>query len=1295
MVRAAFVCFSRKLVASLAFFVILGASSVAWAFTDAAPQNITDYGASVWQQGEGLPDNALRAILQTRDGYLWAGTKAGLLRFNGVSFETYSARSGQLADSEVRALAEGADGSLYIGTMSGGLTILKDGKFTTLRKKDGLADDIVRALLRSRDGSLWIGTDRGLNRLRGGLLHTFDGKHGLVDPSVRALLEDAQGRIWVGTRKGVFLVDGERLTDKSRDELVRDREVSALSLDASGRVLLATSDQRLFRSDGAAWEVLPKAQTPSAKIEVLHLDPFGHVWMGTKDGAFRLIDDELQHYPEFVSSRTKDRYVDAIPITDIWAIATDREGNVWLGSSHSGLIRLRSGRFRRITVNDGLPVPEVTTLAESRSGELYIGTPRGLVVSRGNQVTPIALENGDESPCFVAAAARGDDDVIWVGGSCGVFSGTGTTFAKYPLAVPPKDRLHAIARTRDGHLWLGYGVSGLLRITPGKSARWFKTEDGLLSNRIRTILETDDGSLLVGSLDGGVNRISGDQVTPLPTDVQAMTAVYHIVRASDGSLWFATRRGLVRRKDGRDVLLAGGNGMPPVEFFYKILEDAAGHFWLTSSIGIFRIPVADLHARADGRNTKASFAWFTNEDGMPSTTCAQTTPETSIPCRGGELCFATVGGVAIIDPKSASPSRFVPPVYIESAAFDGQSIGLTKGVVLGPGRNDIAFDFAGLELGFPGRMRFRYRLVGRDQGFTQPVERRTARYTNLAPGAYRFEVMASNSDGVWSGAPASFAFTIAPRFYQTRSFHVLCGVLLLALIALVIRVRTRALKLRTMQLEALVEKRTEAVVQRNRDMRLVLDNVDQGFLTLDVGGKLALEHSAVIDEWFGPYLPETLFVTFMGAVDPDFASNFSLAFEQVVDGDLPLTVAVDQLPTRLERAGSVYTCAYRALLDGEKLTGLLIVITNVTAQLLQERQQANGRELLAMFEALAEDRGGFWDFFDSSRDGIERLAQATVEEQKVFLHTLKGNAGVLGLGIVMRICHELEDKMAEQSSALSASEIGPLAERWAKLSEVLQSFLGESGRDMVELHFRELDLLAQEVSSGATESQILDRLASWRLEDTTRPLRRLGRYASGLAQRLGKGEIEVEIQAHGIRLHPETWSSLWRELVHVVRNAVDHGLESPSERRDSHKSESARLRLSVAIHAGKLVIEIEDDGRGIDWALVREAAIQRNLPSETHDDLVQCLFASGLTTRSEVTSLSGRGIGLSAVKYEIEGRGGMLSVRARQGEGTCFAFEIPLGKIGPRFGIDPGTALCAATPPRASDPPRRLSVRAS
>ena len=471
-------------------------------------------------------------------------------------------------------------------------------------------------------------------------------------------------------------------------------------------------------------------------------------------------------------------------------------------------------------------------------------------------------------------------------------------------------------------------------------------------------------------------------------------------------------------------------------------------------------------------------------------------------------------------------------------------------------------------------------------------------------------------------------------------------------------------------LEIKVQERTRELAERNRDMRLVLDNVNQGFLTVSLSGELAQERSAIVDKWFGSYEGETKFIDYIGKVDAMYAASFGMGYEALIDDFLPRELCLEQMPARLRHEGREFRCSYFAITKGDQLGGLLIVINDVTAELLHARQEAERKEILAMFEALTKDRMGFLSCMDEANELFGQIHTADVPLQKRILHTLKGNAGLMGFSIVSSLCHQAEDELAERSSALPVEALAPLGSRWRTLNEALKSFLGDKGRDVLELSTKELEKLEQEIRAGASTSHVLDRLASWWLEAAELPLGRLGRYAAALAGRLGKGEIEVEIQAHGVRLAPKAWAGFWTDLVHVVRNAVDHGLDTPAERERAGKAGRPKLRFSTAVLQRKLVVEVEDDGRGVHWEAVKSAAVKLGLPSATEEDLVRAMFASGVSTSAEVTTISGRGIGLSAVRRQVDDLGGYISVVSKPKQGTCFHFIFPLPDVGPRFGVE-------------------------
>ena len=478
-------------------------------------------------------------------------------------------------------------------------------------------------------------------------------------------------------------------------------------------------------------------------------------------------------------------------------------------------------------------------------------------------------------------------------------------------------------------------------------------------------------------------------------------------------------------------------------------------------------------------------------------------------------------------------------------------------------------------------------------------------------------------------------------------------------------------------LETKVAARTAELAGRNRDMRLVLDNVEQGLVTLSVSGQMADERSLIIDRWFGAYAAGTSFVDYVGQHDPAFADMFQLGFEALLEGTLPRALCIDQLPSQIRTRGREFTCTYRALGEGDGgrggdqgdgvVSGLLIMVDDITAELERVKREAERSEILAVFESLMRDRTWFLSFVAESDRQIAELPNVDLTTQKRLIHTLKGNCHVVGLGVVAELCEMMEAEMAETNQAPSAAALASVERRWSELVRTVQSFLGGKGCDVVEVDLAEIDRLDEQMREGAPTARVRERLASWKLEPADRALARLATHAQALAKRLGHGELDV-VTDGGVRLSAEHLSTFWAVMVHVVRNAVDHGFESPGERRRRGKPARSRLRLTVAAVEGGILVEAEDDGPGIDWSRVKERAAARDLPHESEQDLTKAIFAPNLTTRSGATSVSGRGIGLAAVRTDVERRGGTVFVDSRHGGGTCFRFMLPVSEVSVRLG---------------------------
>jgi signal transduction histidine kinase len=465
-------------------------------------------------------------------------------------------------------------------------------------------------------------------------------------------------------------------------------------------------------------------------------------------------------------------------------------------------------------------------------------------------------------------------------------------------------------------------------------------------------------------------------------------------------------------------------------------------------------------------------------------------------------------------------------------------------------------------------------------------------------------------------------------------------------------------------LEHRVEARTRELGQRNRDMRLVLDNVNQGFLTMSRSGILAEERSAIVTRWLGPSLPQQKFVAYVKQRDEAFAEAFELGYEVLLEDLLPLELCLAQLPKRLRNDGRELEFSYHAILEqgADAVQGLLIVINDVTEQVRHARQEADRAEQLAMVQGFMTDRRGFLAFFDEATHLLETFqeSESDLVTRKRVLHTIKGNAALAGFRGVADLCHRAEEQLADSAEADAADTMMALFERWNSLGAMLGTLLGERGRDVVEVQVGELAGLIAEMRGAGVASRITTQLSGWTLEPAERPLERLARHARSLAQRLGKGEVQVEVDGGGVRVDPQQWKGLWSELVHVVRNAIDHGLETPDERRATSKPPRPRVRLRTSTAFERLIIDIEDDGRGIDWDAVRAIARKKGMPCTSPEELTAVLLAPDVTTKAQATLTSGRGMGLASVADRVRALGGDIAVESRKGQGTRFRLSLPM-----------------------------------
>ena len=770
----------------------------------------TQYIHEVWQTQDGLPQNSVRAITQTNDGYLWLGTPAGLVRFDGVRFTVFDkGNTIQIQDNSITSLLRSRDGILWIGSQNG-LLRMRDGKFTRYSRENGLSDNAVTCLVETRDGSLWVGTQTGgLDRFLDGKFIHYSEKDGLSAETISALCETRNGPLWVGT-VGHWL----------------NRFVN-------GKFLPYGKSEGMSDDDGMSF----------------YEDADGSLWVGTDGGGLNhLKDGKVEVYS------LKEGLLDR----DVWSIYRDHDGNLWIGTVGGGLARLQNGQLTSYTTKDGLSSDYILSLFEDREGSLWIGTRGGgLNRLKDGTITSYTTKEGlshDDVKCVY----EGHDGSLWIG----MEGGWMNRFLNGSFSVfPQRDSISnysvfSILEDHEGALWIGAGEHGLNRFDNGRLTN-YTTQEGLSDNDVRSILQRRDGSVWFGSNDGGLHVFAGEKIVPLQDlreklnrssvkclldgkdgslwigtedgglgqykngklraftirDGMPSNSVIALYEDSDGVLWIGTRgAGLSRMKEGKFVQYTAKQGIFD-DFIYQILEDGKQQLWMSGPKGLSCVKKEDLDNLARGKTQFVHSVSYGPTDGMASSECNGESQPAGWKSKDGRLWFATSKGVVMVDPEHVKTNALPPPVLIEQVFIDKKEISLAGKARLAPGKGEIELHYTGLSLLAPEKVYFRYRLEGFDKEWVNAGSRRTAYYTNLPAGVYRFQVIACNNDGVWNESGAAFQFYLEPHFYQSMWFYSLCAAALLLMGSGIYLLRITRLKKRERELVLLVDKRTEELQQ--------------------------------------------------------------------------------------------------------------------------------------------------------------------------------------------------------------------------------------------------------------------------------------------------------------------------------------------------------------------------------------------------------------------------------------------------------------------------------------------------
>lgn len=762
----------------------------------------------VWQTENGLPQNTVTSILRTRDGHLWFGTYDGLVRFDGARFTVFDGKTTPLlATGSAFALMEDRSGTLWIGR-SENVVQYRDGVFRQVLGAE-LGQGTVWSLSEAPDGTIWAGAGNGLVRWKDGQAALLTKRDGLPAVRLRSTCVDTEGTLWIGTSgAGLVSMRDGRVTSWSTETGFPSDQIITVLPDPAGGVWVATAGAGLVRIVGASRRVYGTADgLPTDQLTALALDAAGSLWVGTwgsgicrlREGAFSCLgspplsnDKVWSVLPDeegFVwvgtwvggLNRLRDRGFSAFGVPEglsndnVRSVLHGRDGSVWLATAGGGLNRLREGRIEVLRKADGLPSDEVSGLCEDRSGALWVGTyTSGLARLRGKRIDAFGRAEGLPG-LDVRVILEDRRGTIWVATTSGVAtSRDGRRFE--PLATPDGVSLRAVVcllEDRKGVLWFGTSGDGLVRYDAA-GFRVLKTRDGLVSDRISALHEDEEGDLWIGSAWSGLNLMKDGVLTA------------------------------IRPEDG----LAEGRAQ-------VILEDRLGGLWLTGNKGFQRLLKRELIAVSQGRPGSIHPLAFGLADGLRSASFASGQQPAGSIGPDGRIWLPSYRGVVVVDPERIPPPPPPPGVRLEELLVDGTPLDARDGLEIGPGRLMVEIRYAATTLQPPELIRFRSRLDGFDKDWVEVETRRSAFYTGLPPGRYRFRVASRIGDGPWGEVADVLSVKVLPALHQTAWFRVLALILGVSLVVVAIRSRTVQLRRRQAKLERLVAERTEALRRAN------------------------------------------------------------------------------------------------------------------------------------------------------------------------------------------------------------------------------------------------------------------------------------------------------------------------------------------------------------------------------------------------------------------------------------------------------------------------------------------------
>jgi len=767
-----------------------------------------------WTGKDGLISNNLTSVNQSSSKFIWVTSFNGVLRFDGIDFKLYDKSNIPFINSNgfYRSF-EDSKGKLWFVTQASGIINYYGNAFHKVLTSEQSSHS-VRCMAEDRDGNLWIGTNNeGVFVVEDSTLRKIDFGEFNTTP-IMDIKVDLDGRLLFATNgAGVLSYQNGQIEQFSTIDGLNHNSVNKLILAPDGTVYAGTFNGIYQFSDRGNRRI---SQFDGLEINDLFIDDYNNLWAGTEQGLFRL-NLNNNRFDKF----TED---EGLPANQISSLCFDHENSLWISTKKAGLLRMRSGFFKNITIEDGLSSNNVNIIVE-HDNTYYVGCDDGKIsVVDEEKVRPFNMKS-----TYFNIGIR---DINFGDGEVLIASYRGVNIIKegkeqfmdlgrYGVTTD----VRRIMRGKDGTKWIGTRSSGVVKYVNPENVTNYNISTGLKSDYILALEEADNGDVYVGTHSGGLSLIkkNGEVINYPIEDGKAGILIFNIEILPDNSLWLATNVGIYKFANESIRRINLDEDLKAETIFDVIVEN--NNAWLSTNMGIIQVSTLDLEKYLEGALEVVSGKMFDRYDGMASQECTGATRMTL--GSDGKIWIPTLGGVALLDPQNIHTNENIPQVYITEFRSDFKERELIdeQPIVIDAGTLRYEFHFTSLSYIAPPKVKFKYRLKGIDREWIDAGAEREALYTNLPYGHYEFDVIASNNDGVWNNHGAVLKFVVEPFFYETTLFYIL----LIALVGLIIWGifiwRVKNIERVNAELRKLNEELDRFVYSASHDLRAPLSSV--------------------------------------------------------------------------------------------------------------------------------------------------------------------------------------------------------------------------------------------------------------------------------------------------------------------------------------------------------------------------------------------------------------------------------------------------------------------------------------